>query len=260
MSSEQPSFIFTSTSSDPQQLQEQRWQAATLQTTTTATTTTTMMVTPSSNTTPQPTRSSTAVAVVATSRRNTHPHNQHHNHNNHHHVRQHHHERRHRRRGRLWQLPKSSIQEYAKWITEKPAEDQSLAEQTFVCNYQRRCHLLQHKLPKERFKDYVGRLETSNKPLEEHTPMEQQLIQKFHRRRAERGSTGSTSSGSMGVVPPAIFWTRNQSNHNPATTTHTPPSSPSPTFALMSGLKESMDRLGLSSNKLREVSMEDDSK
>ena len=139
--------------------------------------------------------------------------------------------------GRLWQLPESTIQEYAKVIQEKPLSEQSSTERRFLWKYQRRLHLLQHKLPSENMKDYVERLEQK----EERTQLEDQLIKQFHRRRARRRSQ-------MGSVPPPpIFWRRNRKSP--------PNASVSILSSNMASLRESMDKLGLSSEKLRNIKL-----
>lgn len=143
----------------------------------------------------------------------------------------------HRKSGRLWQLPESSIAEYAKWIEQKPVADQTVSEQKLLWKYQRRVLLRQNKVSKERLKDYVARLEQK----EVHTPVEERLIHQFHRRRVNKSGVG---------IPPPIFWRRNRK---------TPPPSPS-LLTNMTSLRESMNKLGLSSDKLRDANMQEDSK
>lgn len=155
--------------------------------------------------------------------------------------------------GRLWQLPQSSIEGYAKWIADKPCESQTPAEQHFLQKYHRRLLVRQHKLPSESMKQYVARLEAK----ENASDIEIQLIEQYHRRKAhkraqrrqqrqqERGSTKKKRA-----VPPPIFWKRHHGKQQQKQQAATPG-----TLALMSNLQESMDRLGLSSDKLRDAPM-----
>ena len=144
--------------------------------------------------------------------------------------------------GRLWQLPESSIQEYAKWIQEKHITDQSPAEKKFLWKYQRRMHLRQHKLPSEKIKDYVARLEQK----EQRTSVEEQLIRSFYRRKAKRNKQQPQTQQQRGIPPP-IFCRRNRDKKHQAT---------SSVLSNIASLRESMNKLGLSSDKLRDVNME----
>jgi hypothetical protein len=159
-----------------------------------------------------------------------------------------------RKGGRLWQLPDSSIQGYAKWIEEKPVEEQSVAEQKFLWKYQRRVWLRQNKLPTETLKDFVARLEAK----EERNPVENRLIHQFRSRQGKRKQKQQCEKGS---VPPPIFWKRDNSKAQAQQPTPTPSStstSSSSGILNMASLRESMDKLGLSSDKLREINMEKD--
>ena len=177
-----------------------------------------------------------------------------------------------RRGGRLWQLPETSIQEYASWIQTKPLSDQSIAEQRFLWKYQRRLLVRRNKLPTERLRDYISRLEQKQNP----TPMETQLIMQFHRQRKDKKSSKkkqqqggkyrgihphATGEGLVDV-PPQIFWTRNNKSSKKASesgTLNDDGRSNSSAVLNMASLRASMDRLGLSTDTLRTTSttMED---
>ena len=153
----------------------------------------------------------------------------------------------------LWKLPKSSIQEYAKWIEEKGSE-RTEAEQKFLWKYQRRCLIQQDKLSTETLREYVFRLLEKK----ERTPAENRLIRQFQRRRMaarqERRERRERRerNGLMPERQPTIFWRRNGPNKAAMTAS---PSSPAMTSNLAT-LRESMDKLGLSSQKLRDTNME----
>jgi hypothetical protein len=182
--------------------------------------------------------------------------------------------RRQRRGGRLWQLPQTSIQEYAQYIQTKPLSDQSTAEQKFLWKFQRRLLVRRNKLPTERMRDYIGRLEQQ----ETKSAVEAQLVQQFHRRAARRKERIGIEGQRPGIgVPPPIFWRRNAGKPQPpqkTTTTPTPTPTPQPKqqqplqqqqpgeaassgVLNMASLRESMDKMGLNTDKLREATMED---
>lgn len=152
----------------------------------------------------------------------------------------HHNRRRRQRNGeRLWQLPQSSVNNYALWVEEK--SNRTEAEQKFLWKYQRRRLIHQDKLSTETLRDYVHRLIQK----EERTPAENRLILQFQRRRAARRAKKRD-------IPQTIMWKRNRQN---AAAQGSPPSA----LALasnMATLRESMGKLGLSSQKLRDASME----
>lgn len=147
--------------------------------------------------------------------------------------------RRSRHRERLWQLPESSVHDYARWIEKKGATSRTEAEQKFFWKYQRRCLIQQDKLSTETLTDYVFRLLQKK----ERTQAENHLILQFQRRRAARRESDI----------PQIRWKRNR--HNAAAAQGASPSA----LALasnMATLRESMDKMGLSSQKLRDANME----
>jgi len=107
--------------------------------------------------------------------------------------------------GRLsWQLPKSSIDEYIKWIQEKPEKDQTSNEQRFLWKYMIRrldnsnnnsnsngsvsggtTSRVTNKCIQERIQEYVDRLQ-STKPLpHERTNQEEQFIRLYYQRRKD---------------------------------------------------------------------------
>eukprot|EP00980_Cylindrotheca_fusiformis_P016926 scaffold5156_cov143-Cylindrotheca_fusiformis.AAC.6 len=149
-----------------------------------------------------------------------------------------HHRRRRTRSGeRLLQLPQASVQNYARWVEEKP--NRTEAEQKFLWKYQR-CHLIQQdKLSTETLKDYVLRLMEKT----ERTPAENRLIFQYQRRRAAKKARKRD-------IPQTITWKRNRRN------LAAEGSSTSALASNMATLRESMDKLGLSSHKLRDANME----
>mmetsp|Transcript_14962 Transcript_14962/g.28077 ORF Transcript_14962/g.28077 Transcript_14962/m.28077 type:complete len:223 (+) Transcript_14962:83-751(+) len=138
-------------------------------------------------------------------------------------------------RHRLWQLPESSIADYARWIQEKPELEQTPAERQFLWKYMMRT--LGVRRNKEKTRDFVERLRA--KP--EITAMEEQFIRHFQRRRECRrkhnGKITDPSSSSSEV----IWWERSTTVAN----------SGGLTTASLANLRESMMKLGLSSDKLK---------
>jgi hypothetical protein len=167
--------------------------------------------------------------------------------------------RKQRRGGRLWQLPQTSIQEYAQWIQTKPLSDQSMGEQKFLWKFQRQLLVRRNKLPTERMRDYIGRLEQK----ETRTAVEAQLVQQFHRRAARRKER--IQGRPVVAVAPPIFWRRNAEKAQPQNTAqpNQQPQQQQPGEAASSGLlnmaslRASMGKMGLNTDKLREASMED---
>jgi len=163
--------------------------------------------------------------------------------------------------GRLWQLPQYSIQEYAAWIEQKPSDTQSASEQRFLHKFKRRMLVRQHKFPKESMKQYIARLEAKEKMSD----AELQLIEQYHRQKANRRAQRLRRDDNpfRGSIPQPIFWRREGSQKM-----KTPPPPPPPTpsgpsvssiLSNMANLQESMNRMGLSSDKLRDIPMDDDS-
>lgn len=98
--------------------------------------------------------------------------------------------------GRLWQLPESSIAEYARWVLEKPEADRRPAEQRFLWKYMNRTlrggrvggggTTITMTSPSERArKDAIELLEA--KPESERSAMEGELLRRFHERKTARG-------------------------------------------------------------------------
>ncbi len=148
------------------------------------------------------------------------------------------------RRGRLWQLPQSSIQEYAVWIEEKPKETQTPSEQRFVQKFQRRMLIRQQKPPTETMKQYVARLEAKDNKSD----VERQLIEKYHRRKANRRRLRNNPF--RGSIIPPICWSREPCKKTPTESSRT-------VLSTMANLQENMNRMGLSSEKLRDMPMDD---
>lgn len=156
------------------------------------------------------------------------------------------------RRGRLWQLPQSSIEEYAAWIEQKPNETQTPAEQRFLQKYQRRQYLRQEKPHAENMKQYITRLEAKDHPSD----VEIQLIERYHRRQAHRRRRLLRNNPFRGsIIPSTISWSREPRKKGPSS------SSGGTTMAgvltNMAHLQESMNRMGLSTDRLRDMPMED---
>jgi hypothetical protein len=106
--------------------------------------------------------------------------------------------------GRLsWQLPESSIDEYMKWIQEKPDKDQTPNEQRFLWNYMvRRLDVVNHNNNnngsnsvsggtgrvtnrQERIREYVDRLQTTKPLPHERSKQEEQFIRLYYQRRKD---------------------------------------------------------------------------
>ena len=182
------------------------------------------------------------------------PANSHQNTSNHHHRRRRNQQQQ--QQQQVWKLPGSSVQEYVKWIEEKGA-DRTEAEQKFLWKYQRRRLIQQDKLTTETLREYVFRLLQK----EERTPAENRLIRQFRRQKAaKRERKAARKQNSQ------VFWKRNNNNNNnwrnkaaAAASSSSSSSQTSSALAMTSNLatlRESMDKLGLSSQKLRDTNME----
>jgi len=165
--------------------------------------------------------------------------------------------RKRRKSGRLWQLPQSSIQEYAKWIEMKPEETQTPGERRFLDRFHRRQLIDQQRMPHETMKQYVARLETKEKI----TPAELRLIETYYRRRAQRRRRRRDSNPFRGsIIPPAVFWTRESASLKKAPPSSVPTTHPSGSSmsATIANLQERMNKMGLTSDKLLDIPMHDD--
>lgn len=164
------------------------------------------------------------------------------------------------KQGRLWQLPQSSIQEYAAWIEDKPKEEQTPAEQRFVQKFQRRMLMMiptqqQKSPPTESMKQYIARLEAKDNKSD----VECQLIEQYYKRKAnKRRLRHNPFRGS--IIPP-ICWRREPCQKLVAPQSSSSSSSSSIVasniLSTMSNLQERMNQMGLSSDKLRDMPMED---
>jgi hypothetical protein len=148
---------------------------------------------------------------------------------------------------RLWQLPQASIEEYASWISEKPEMSQTPSEKLFLQKFHRRMLIQQQKSPMETMRHYITRLEHKR----DLSDVELQLIEAYHRRKAKnRARRRDSNPFRESMVPPTIFWKRESSLKNP------PPHTP--ILSTIANLQESMNRMGLSSNKLFDIPLEED--
>lgn len=156
------------------------------------------------------------------------------------------------RRGRLWQLPQSSIEEYAAWIEQKPNETQTPAEQRFLHKYQRRKYLRQEKPHAETMKQYIARLEAKDNPSD----VEIQLIERYHRRKAHKRRRLLRNNPFRGsIIPSTISWSREP--RKKGSTSAGGSTMTTGVLTNMAHLQESMNRMGLSADRLRDIPMED---
>ncbi|KAL3943894.1 MAG: hypothetical protein SGBAC_002052 [Bacillariaceae sp.] len=140
-------------------------------------------------------------------------------------------------------MPETSLHEYARWIETKGLEERSEQEQKFLFKYQKRRLIQQDKLSTETLRNYVDRLLRKD----DRTEAENRLIRQYHRRARRKmkleGKQGDTQN---------VMWMRNRPNkavvqantNNPAL------------MAQMAALKESMGKMGLSAQKLRDIKMD----
>jgi len=195
---------------------------------------------------------------------------------------------RHTTASRLWQLPESSIQEYASWIREKPSPTQTPAEKRFLHKFQQRRRMMlirqgekttSSSSSMETMKHYIARLEAKKDLLSD---VELQLIQAYHRRKAknrvrkrdnnpfrestripstitwrrERSSLSSSSSSARTTMPTTATIAAGTSTTSSASLSFTT------TTAVIANLQERLNRMGLSSDRLLDISMhvDDDDK
>ncbi len=165
------------------------------------------------------------------------------------------------RSSRLWQLPEESIKGYAQWIQDKPESDQTPAERRFLWKYMMRYFSVRQSHDSTR--NFVEKLETKSN----RTALEDAFIKQYHRRRKERRNER------MCVLPAAvvsdeavIVWERPPNDPpkkkgvsflSPSTPVSANTSVSGPTMSL-SGLQESMEKLGISLANLKEQNLQDD--
>ena len=173
---------------------------------------------------------------------------------------------------RLWQVPpQSSLQEYASWIGDKPVSSQSSSEKRFLQKLHGRILIRQEKQKSssmETMKHYIARLEAKKDDL---SNVELQLIQAYHRRKANKRARRRDSNPfrETAVVPPTICWKREPtlSNKNNKNSKYPTPAAPVPpaeaalstVMSTIANLQERMNRMGLSSDKLLDMPMHEDS-
>jgi hypothetical protein len=151
---------------------------------------------------------------------------------------------------RLWQLPEDSIAGYYQWIQEKPEADQTPAERRFLWKY-----MVRHlgvKQNERKARQFVDELQL--KP--NHTVMEETFLKQYRRRRQDRNGKSDldkTNSGDSKLAEDTVIvWERPAHRHDKkkgqGDSGHV---SSGPTSSLK-GLRESMEKLGLSLEKLKE--------
>lgn len=179
------------------------------------------------------------------------------------------------RQRRLWQLPKSSIDEYTKWIQEKPEEEQTPNEQRFLWKCMVRSLGVvsndnsnngKWKGRQERIREFVERLEA--KEPEELTEMEGQFVRLYHKRRIDRKGQRQRKQQhkQQEEDTQTVSWMRNAgsnnnngndgSSNNRKKNMNKNNNGFEPQASLES-LRESMNKLGLSSDKLKQVRFAD---
>jgi len=95
-------------------------------------------------------------------------------------------------RGRQWQLPESSVDEYMKWIQEKPEKDQTSSELQFLWKFMiRRLDVVKkdgngngRRRRQERIKEFVERLQA--RPPNERSIQEEHFVRLYYRRKKSR--------------------------------------------------------------------------
>ena len=114
-------------------------------------------------------------------------------------------------------------------------------EQKFLWKYQKRLLIQQDKLSTENLRDYVQRLMLKD----ERTEAEDRLIRQYHRRTRRKMKRDGKEETAI------VVWKRNRPN-----LAALPVQATNPLSAQMAALKESMDKMGLSAQKLRDVDMQ----
>jgi hypothetical protein len=210
------------------------------------------------------------------------------------------------RRRLSWQLPKSSIDEYMKWIQEKPDKDQTPNEQRFLWKYMiRRLDVVNHNNNsngsnsvsdgtgrvtnrQERIREYVDRLQTTKPLPHERSNQEEQFIRLYYQRRKDykaqkkqqqqqqqvscsdhndetivswmhvngiNNNSCSSSSSNIDDSNDAINYNDDSNNSNSNSNSNNKGLEP---MASLASLHESMMKLGLSSDKLKQVRFVDE--
>lgn len=155
------------------------------------------------------------------------------------------------RSSRLWQLPEESIAGYAQWIQDKPEAEQTPSERRFLWKYLMRYLGLKRNDRKTR--QFVEELQSKIN----RTAMEETFLQQYHKRRNDRKSNNKSDAISRTTTKDSsddavIVWER--STHHQKNKGHQKSSDSTldcPSTSLK-GLRESMERMGLSLEQLKE--------
>ena len=183
-----------------------------------------------------------------------------------------------RRQSRFWQLPESSIHDYTKWIQEKPEEDRTPSEERFlwkcmirslgVVGNNNKSKSNNNSNPsggkhvrQERIREFVDRLETKE-PMEL-TENEQHFVRLYHKRRKDRKTQKQQQEKEQ-----TVSWMRSESTTKKSQNAQNKhkgnrkilknkKSKGLEPQASLESLRESMNRMGLSSDNLKQVRFAD---
>lgn len=183
-----------------------------------------------------------------------------------------------RRQRRFWQLPESSIMEYQQWIQDKPEADRTPSEERFLWKCMIRSLGVvggNHQTPgkrgrHERIREFVDRLE-QKEPMEL-TKNEEHFIRLYRKRQQDRKAQRQQDRKAQrqkqkkqqDEAEQVVSWMRNDENSNNNNHSKKPSHQhkgkkknkknkgfePS---ASLESLRESMNKMGLSSDKLKQV-------
>jgi hypothetical protein len=185
-----------------------------------------------------------------------------------------------------WQLPESSIDDYMKWIQEKPEKDQTPNEQRFLWKYMiRRLGVVndnnnnngtgcgggggRRRNRKEHIREFVEQLQV--KPAQERSNQEKQFIRLYYLRKKNRKAQRiqQQQEPSLSALEhhdeTTVSWMRvsindtsNNSNDDINHNHNTNNNKGLEPMAGLASLRESMMKLGLSSDKLKQVRFVDE--
>mmetsp|Transcript_48030 Transcript_48030/g.51970 ORF Transcript_48030/g.51970 Transcript_48030/m.51970 type:complete len:299 (-) Transcript_48030:96-992(-) len=181
-----------------------------------------------------------------------------------------------RGRGRQWQLPESSVDEYMKWIQEKPEKDQTSSELQFLWKYMiQRLDVVKkdgngngngRRRRQERIKEFVERLQ--DRPPNERSIQEEHFVRLYHRRKKNRKAQRKQQEDQQQQHQPndemIVSWMRvnnkNEENNNIGDNIDTnckynnnKTNKGLEPMASLASLRENMMKLGLSSDKIKQV-------
>mmetsp|Transcript_9142 Transcript_9142/g.27192 ORF Transcript_9142/g.27192 Transcript_9142/m.27192 type:complete len:313 (-) Transcript_9142:931-1869(-) len=189
-----------------------------------------------------------------------------------------------RRQRRLWQLPESKIREYIEWIREKPEADRTPNEERFLWKSMIRglCHgngSNSHYNASNNYNNTGGKRnkqdaireivqKTEAKDRHERTEHDELFLLMFYRRKAQRKSKKQQQPfrDAETKTETTLSWMRQSSssksrqNHRESNTINNNNSSNQSglePMASLESLRESMNKMGLSSNKLKQVRFAD---